>query len=81
MRYFFDIWDDDKLALDEEGIELWSIERVEEEAIKSLADFAKDAIREHLRRGGSARRIAIEVRTDCGPVLQARFSFEIGKAR
>ena len=40
MRYYFDLRDGNELAPDEEGIELWSRERVEEEATKSLADFA-----------------------------------------
>jgi len=81
MRYYFDIRDGDELAPDEEGIEFRSIERAEEEAIMSLAEFAWEAVREHLKGRGSARRIAVEVRADNGPVLQARFSFEIGKAR
>jgi hypothetical protein len=79
MRYYFDLRDGNELAPDEEGIELWSRERVEEEATKSLAEFARDAFREHLSGGGSARRFAIEVWTDYGPVLQARFTFEIAK--
>jgi hypothetical protein len=81
MRYYFDIRDGDELAPDAEGIDFWSIERAEEEATMSLAEFAWEAIREYLRGRGSTRRNAVEVRTDYGPVLQARFSFEIGKAR
>jgi hypothetical protein len=45
-----------------------------------LADMVRDAVLEHLCPDGRARRMAIEVRTDYGPVLQARFSLEMGGA-
>jgi hypothetical protein len=57
------------------------LERVQQEAAKTLGDMVRDAVLEHLRPDGSARRMAIEVRTDYGPVLQARFSLETGGAR
>jgi hypothetical protein len=49
-RYFSDIRDGDKVALDEEGRILPDIQAVQEEAARSLADIAKDAVR------GSSRR-------------------------
>jgi len=81
MRYYFDLRDGDDLAPDEEGIELRSMERVQQEAAKTLADMVRDAVLEHLRPEGRARRMAIEFRTEYGPVLQARFSLEMGGAR
>jgi hypothetical protein len=81
MRYYFDLRDGDDLAPDEEGIELRSMERVQQEAAKTLADMVRDAVLENLGPEGRARRMAIEVRSDDGPVLQARFSLEMGGAR
>jgi hypothetical protein len=78
MRYYFDLRDGDELAPDEEGMELRSMELVQQEAAKTLADIVREAV---LRVDGRARRMAIEVRTDNGPVLQARFSLEVGEAR
>jgi gamma-glutamylcysteine synthetase len=62
---------------DEEGLELPSIERVQEEAARSLADMARDAVR--TSRDGADHRMAIEVRDDNGPVLEVKFTFEIDR--
>ena len=75
-RYFFDIRDGDKVALDEEGMVLPDIQAVQEEAARSLADIAKDAVRRSSSQG-IGHRIAIEVRDDAGPVLQAKFTFAV----
>jgi hypothetical protein len=40
-RYYFDLREGDDLAPDEEGLELPSIEQVQEEAARSLADMAR----------------------------------------
>ena len=44
-RYYFDLRDGDDLAVDEEGVELRDMELVQEEAARSLADMARDAVR------------------------------------
>ena len=80
MRYYFDLRDGDEIAVDEEGLELPGIERVQEEAALSLADMARDAASEH-RIDGGVPRIAIEVRDDHGPLLQVRFTFKIDRGR
>jgi len=84
MRCYFDVRDGDQLIPDEEGMEVPNLELAAEEARKSIGDLARYAVREHprggARDGGYARRMAIEVRTDNGPVLQARFAFEIGRS-
>jgi hypothetical protein len=67
-RYYFDLREGDDLAPDEEGLELPSIERVQEEAARSLADLARDAVRRNLDR--AAHQMAIEVRDDNGPVYR-----------
>jgi hypothetical protein len=73
-RYFFDIRDGDEVALDEEGMVLSDIQAVQEEAARSLADIAKDAACGSSSQG-IGHRIAIEVRDDARPVLQAKFTF------
>jgi hypothetical protein len=79
MRYYFDLRDGNELTRDEEGLELQSMERVKQEAPKTLADMVRDTVLSNMTNG-VARQLAIEVRTDCGPVLQARFSLEMGGA-
>jgi hypothetical protein len=76
-RYYFDMRHEDEIATDEEGLELATIESVQEEAARSLADMARDTV----HRDGKKCPMAIEVRDDHGPVLQARFTFEIERQR
>jgi hypothetical protein len=78
MRYYFDLRDGDEMITDDEGLELNSIERVQEEAALSLADMARDEVRSH-RTDGARQRMAIEVRDDTGPVLQVKFTFEVDR--
>ena len=78
-RFYFDIREGDEIIPDEEGLELSIIEKVQEEAARSLADMARDAIR---AQGDEVpREIAIEVRDDSGPVLQAKFTFEVDRRK
>jgi hypothetical protein len=79
MRYYFDLRDGDEVTPDEEGLEFASIERVQEEAARSLTDMARDSMRR--RAAGSAHRMAIEVRDHQGPVLQALLTFEVKHGR
>ena len=76
-RYYFDLRDGDDLAPDDEGLELSGLARVQEEAARSLADMARDAIRNNAN--GADHNMAIEVRDDNGPLLQVKFSFEINR--
>jgi uncharacterized protein YfcZ (UPF0381/DUF406 family) len=78
-RYYFDMRQEDEIATDDEGLELPTVESVQEEAARSLADMARDAVQTH--RHGARRPMAIEVRDDIGPVLQARFTFEVERRR
>jgi hypothetical protein len=79
-RYYFDLRDGGVLVEDEEGIELPDIESVQEEAARSLVDIAKDMVRGN---GDSSpwHRMVIEVRDDNGPVLRAKFTFEMDETR
>ena len=74
-RYFFDLHDGDGIVPDEEGLDLPSLDAVQEEAAHALADMARDEV--PMTGNGPARHMAIEVRDGDGPVLHARFSFEI----
>ena len=68
-RYYFDMRKGDELLLDDEGIELSTVEAAQEEAAHSVADMARDAIRRYSDGG----LMAIEVRDADGPVLQIKF--------
>jgi hypothetical protein len=69
-RYYFDLRDGDEFAVDDEGVELRDIDLVQEEAARSLADMARDAVRRTTRNRDPNHRMAIEVRDDHGPVMQ-----------
>ena len=77
-RYYFDIREGDEIFSDEEGLELSTIEKVQEEAARSLADMARDAVR---TLGASSQQMSIEVGDDSGPVLQLKFTFAVERRR
>ena len=54
------------------------MEAVQEEAARSLADMARDASRRP--HNGAGHQMAVEVRDDTGPVLQAKFTFQIERS-
>ncbi|MGV7212584.1 DUF6894 family protein [Bradyrhizobium sp. UFLA05-112] len=70
IRYFFDIRDGAALYPDEEGLELANQRSAEREAVNTLADMAKDPL--GMR---DQQDIAIEVRTEVGPVFQIALVF------
>ena len=78
MRYYFDMVDHEGIVIDDEGMELPTIESVREEAARSLLDMAREEFRPS---GGAARELAIRVRDDVGPLLQLKFTFEVGQTR
>lgn len=75
-RYYFDIRDGEALFADEEGLELDDQTQAEIEAATSLADLAKD-----LSPHDERHHMAIEVRTQAGPVFQAAFIFKPAPAK
>jgi hypothetical protein len=74
-RYFFDVRDGEGIIPDEEGMELPTLDAVQDEATHALADMARDKVRS--TNGDGARHLNIQVRDDNGPVMRAKFSFEI----
>jgi hypothetical protein len=78
-RYYFDLRDHLGTTIDEEGMVLSDLQRVQKEAARSLADIARDTAAKH--DGGVTQVIAIDVRDDNGPVLHLRFWFEVDRMR
>jgi hypothetical protein len=76
-HYYFDVRDDGDLSVDDLGMDLRDIEAVQVEAMRSLGDMARDAIRSPEYNVSQKRRMAIEVRDGSGPVLHARFTVEV----
>ena len=74
--YYFDLRDAGYLSVDEDGMELPTMQSVQIEAACSLVDLAKDAVWTTAATG-LGHQMAIEVRDENGPVLQANFTFAI----
>jgi hypothetical protein len=71
-RYYFDIRDDNDTFVDHEGMELADLKTAQVEAAQSLADLA-----EELLPTAARRMLAVEVRSDEGPVLSASITYEL----
>ncbi|MCK1743745.1 hypothetical protein IVA80_23565 [Bradyrhizobium sp. 139] len=71
-RYYFDIRDGGQFIRDDEGVELAHNEAAREEATAALSEMARA-----WARSRPDHRMAVEVRDDHGPVLQASFSFAV----
>lgn len=70
--YFFDIYDDQNLRVDEVGVDLASAEQACEEARQSLSDIAGDEIHEGVER----RSFLILVRNEQKvPIYTATLTF------
>ena len=80
-RYYFDIRDaEGRIFGDLDGVEFPDIQAVQEEAALSLAEIARDRIRLQTKHP-IQQGMAVQVRDDQGPVLQATFHFEISPAK
>jgi hypothetical protein len=71
-HYYFDIRENDAIAVDEDGLELPDLKAAEVEAARSLGDMAKS-----MPVGTERPHMAVEVRTDDGPAFHATFIFEL----
>lgn len=71
-RYYFDIRDGSQFIRDDEGVELANIESARQEATAALSEISRE-----WSRGRPQHCMAVEVRDDRGPILEARFSFVI----
>jgi uncharacterized protein DUF6894 len=74
--YYFDLRNGDELSPDEEGTDLPTMDDVQDEAAYALSDMLRDETR--VTNGNPlARHLTIEVRDAEGPLLDAKFAFEI----
>jgi hypothetical protein len=72
QRYFFDVFDGEKLIRDEIGIQLPDLDQVRFEAIEALPDLARDELQD-----GDERAFAIEARDERDHVVfTARLNFK-----
>jgi hypothetical protein len=74
--YYFDLRDGGHLSIDEDGMELPTMQAVQIAAARSLVDIAKRAVWSTAATD-LGHQMAIEVRDESGPVLKAKFTFEI----
>jgi hypothetical protein len=73
-RYFFDLkFEGQEASGDEEGTVLLDMTAAQIEASRTLCDFAKEII----GRGRDLRSLAVIVRDEDGPVLEAHLDFKI----
>jgi hypothetical protein len=68
---------EEKLVVDDGGMEHHDMQAVQEEAARSMMDAARDAILS--QSVGSLANMSVEVRDDDGPVMRVTFSFEIDR--
>jgi hypothetical protein len=80
-RYFFDFREEDGVVVDNEGVQLATLEAVQDEAAHSLADFARDEARRFNPNTDLVRQLGIEVRHDDGAVMNVKCSFEIRRRK
>jgi hypothetical protein len=71
-HYYFDFRDNDEFFPDDVGLEFSSLEEAKAEASRALAEVARDVL-----PASSVRILAIETRTDQGPVMRVSLRFEI----
>jgi hypothetical protein len=73
-RFFFDLkYDGESPTDDEEGIVLPDLASAQVEATRALTDLSKEMV----LSGRSTNSLAVIVRDDTGPVLQATLNFEL----
>lgn len=75
-RFYFDIRDGGELYPDEEGLEFHTQKEAEVEAAQTLAGLAREMASLEDRPD-----VAIEVRTEAGPIFQAAFIFMSNKTK
>lgn len=80
-RYYFDVHEDDHYTQDADGLELPTLEGAWFEAIRSLAELARDTIPRHAAADWDHQdhRMEIDVRDDGGPVLAVKVTFEASR--
>ena len=78
--YYFDSRNGDELFSDDEGTDIFSLDDVQDEAAYALTDLLRDQVRAS-NGNPLARHLTVEVRDSSGPVLHARFLFEMKRVQ
>jgi hypothetical protein len=79
-RFYFDVRQDGKIAPDDEGMILPDIEAVKREAVLSLAEMAREAIRSDWETD-APHELAIQAQADEQLILEAKIAFEVSQRR
>ena len=79
-RYYFDIREDDEFIRDDEGGEYSSIEVACDEAVRSLADMAREAVKAG-HKNPSDHQMSIEVLDENGRVREMKFTYQVNRRR
>ena len=69
-RYYFDIVLSGQIGQDDEGVFLSDLEAVQKEALRNLADMAKEFV-------AVPTDMSVQVRDDDGPIMRVKVIFEI----
>jgi hypothetical protein len=73
-RFFFDLkYDGERPTDDEEGMIMPDLESAQVEATRALTDLSKEIV----LSGKVTNSLAVIIRDDSGPVLQATLNFEM----
>jgi hypothetical protein len=73
-RFFFDLkYDGERPTDDEEGMIMPDLESAQVEATRALTDLSKEMV----LSGKVTNSLAVIIRDDSGPVLQATLNFEM----
>ncbi len=77
LRFFFDAQDGDRTIVDENGLELDSMEAAQREAVRALRDLVRD-----IPPDSDHRTMAIRVRNEVGEtVLVANLTLSVQRVR
>ena len=72
-HYYFDVWEQGKVARDDDGLELESLEAAEQEARRGAADMGRDSL-----PMGRCSEVRVQVRNERGePLLSVAVSMRV----
>jgi hypothetical protein len=73
-QFYFDVYEGDRVTVDNDGMQLVSADAAWLEAARSIAEMARDAF--PTRAKGTGHSLAIAVRDESGPAFSITASFE-----
>lgn len=78
-RYYFDVWEGDKVNVDADGMQFGSVTAAWTEAARSVAEMARDAFPN--QEDGAIHSLAIDVRDEHGLAFSVKAAFETERKR